>query len=346
MICIIGNAPSSGSTFLADLLDSSPHSVCGPELNLFSNRKIYDFEVYRSRITVTSSSGSIHRKRLGLNLDRLYSYGLDRRQFTQMAQAFTSFPEFIDKFARQYKAMRGKDQSAVFCEKTPENINAIGEFLETFEKGYFIHIVRDPLRVQASLLRRGFAPRVALLTWLLDVAMVHPYREHPRVLTIRYEELVRRPFELAVELIERLSGRALAPAELQERYEHNDYRREHSKKIASWTVREYGTVRDANRQELVAGLRRDAATLWGVRIRQRYADAFGMSALSFREAVTHYGYADALRADLGTDAAPRRIPALTAADAQRLTRKWLGDLAHGEARLGQLSDYLCPVEPV
>ena len=35
-IVSIGNAPSSGSTFLADLLDSLCFAACGPELHLLS----------------------------------------------------------------------------------------------------------------------------------------------------------------------------------------------------------------------------------------------------------------------------------------------------------------------
>ena len=41
MIIAIGNAPSSGSTLLADLLDSLPFAVCGPEIRLFSVRSYF-----------------------------------------------------------------------------------------------------------------------------------------------------------------------------------------------------------------------------------------------------------------------------------------------------------------
>jgi hypothetical protein len=343
MIGIIGNAPSAGSTFLADLLDSTPDSICGPELNLFSNRKLYDFARYRENVDATSSSGSIHRLRIGLNFDRLYSFGLDRRTYVRMVRDSADLGEFIARFGSYYRALRGKDQRALLFEKTPENINAIGEFLTAVPDGYFIHITRDPLHIYPSLLKRGFAPYVSLLTWLLDVAMVHPYRDHERVILVKYEELVRRPFELTSELLRRLTGTAPSAEAIEAAYKNNEYRKIHSKKIASWSVREYGTIRDANRKELPEHLLRDMSRLWNVRVRPAYAAHFRMAPLSFREAVEYYGYADAIQQALGRVGVPKEIPQPDHVALRRLGAKWLIDCTHRDAGPGLLGGYLWPI---
>ncbi len=346
MISIIGNAPSAGSTFLADLLDSAPASICGPELNLFSNRRIYDFHSYRKDPRATCASGSIHRLRIGLNFDRLYSYGLDDPTYRRMVRESADLGDFIDRFGRYYKALRGKDPQAHLFEKTPENINAIGEFLDAVPQGHFIHITRSPLHIYPSLLKRGFAPYVSLLTWLLDVAMVHPYRDHPRVILVKYEELVQRPFELTRELLQRLTGTAPTPGEIEVAYKNNEYRKIHSKKIASWTVREYGTVRDANRKPLPEAQVRDVLSLWNARVRPDYAARFRMAALGFREAVEHYGYAEAIQQEMERLGSPGGLPRPDAAALRRLSRKWLGDCAHGDAGLGSWGAYLRPIQRV
>jgi len=343
MICIIGNAPSAGSTFLADLLDSTPDSVCGPELNLFSNRKLYDFDRYRRNVEATSSSGSIHRWRIGLNFDRLHSFGLDRENYLRMVRESANLGEFVARFGNYYKALRGKDLRALLFEKTPENINAVGEFLAAFPESYFIHITRNPLHIYPSLLKRGFAPYVSLLTWLLDVALVHSYRDHERVVLVKYEELVQRPFELTAELLRRLTGSAPPAEAIEAAYRSNEYRKIHSKKIASWTVREYGTVRDANRKELPDHLLGDIARLWNARVRPAYAARFGMAALSFREAVEYYGYNGAVEQALGRVGVPAELPQPDAAALRRLGAKWLRDCAHGDAGPGMLGAYLRPI---
>jgi hypothetical protein len=51
MIIAIGNAPSSGSPFLADILDGLPFAVCGPEINLFSVKGYFtDFERVKRKV--------------------------------------------------------------------------------------------------------------------------------------------------------------------------------------------------------------------------------------------------------------------------------------------------------
>lgn len=344
MICIIGNAPSSGSTLLADLLDSTPHSVCGPELNLFSNRRIYDFRKYKRSIRQTSLSPSIHRLRNGVNLGRLHSYGLSLSDFTAMAQRSADVTEFAEAIAKHFIALRGKHAGAVFFEKTPENISCIGQFLDHFAEGYFLHMVRNPLYIYPSLLRRGFPRYVCLLTWLLDVAQYHKYRNHERVIPIKYEELVAAPYQTVAGIIQRIAGKEVSEEIIRREYETNRYRMVQSKKIATWTVTQYGVIQNANNREIPRSNLFEESKLLNVKVTAEYAELFGLAELSFMDALEEFGYKEQVLVELSKVELSPRIPAKSRADYMRLTYKWFQDFRHGDARVSDLGRYLTPVE--
>ncbi|MCK4882859.1 MAG: hypothetical protein KAR31_11720 [Candidatus Omnitrophica bacterium] len=93
MLCIIGNSPSSGSTLLADLLDSTNVSACGNELNLFSNKNIYNFTEFKKNIRRSSATFSVGRIRNTINVHRLYGYGLNEKEFVEFIKSSENLPE-------------------------------------------------------------------------------------------------------------------------------------------------------------------------------------------------------------------------------------------------------------
>ena len=77
MIIAIGNSPSSGSTYLADLLDSLPYAVCGPEINLFSAKDYFaEFDKIKKQGFYSSASPAVYQTRQRLLEDKLCSWGL------------------------------------------------------------------------------------------------------------------------------------------------------------------------------------------------------------------------------------------------------------------------------
>jgi len=145
MIIAIGNPPSSGSTYLADLLDSLPFAVCGPEVNLFSAKDYFtQFNKIKKKGFFSSQSPAVYQSRQKLLEDRLCSWGIDRILLRHILSNTISYKDFCHKLFNVFADIRGK-KCKLFFEKTPQNIHCARQFLDTFDEGIFLHIVRDPL---------------------------------------------------------------------------------------------------------------------------------------------------------------------------------------------------------
>jgi hypothetical protein len=291
-LALIGNAPSSGSTYLADLLDSTPYSASGPELNLFSNRHLYDYPRYRSRFRIEGVASSLYVTRNRVELQDLPAFGLDLAALERLVRGCATLEEFMATFAERHLALRGKQDGGVVFEKTPQNINTLGAYLDAVPGGRFVHIVRSPVYVYASLLRRGFPPFTALYTWLVDVAAYLPWREDARIFLVRYEDLVRDPAGSVLAILEWALGRPLDfdRAAFLQAYRDNRYVRFFSDRVASWSVKQAGQVGDANRSPPDARLVGQLRAALDQRVHPEYARAFGLAAVSYRQALQELGY--------------------------------------------------------
>jgi len=339
MIIAIGNAPSSGSTLLADLLDSLPFAVCGPEIRLFSVRAYFTryAEVRIADPFVRTATPSCYSIRLGLARSRLHTYGLNAEMVKDFLAHEESFPAFCERFFDHFVALRGKEGRLCF-EKTPQNIQNARQFLETFPDSVFLHIVRNPLYVYKSLRRRGFPPYVAAATWLVDEAPAYALREHPRFITVQYEALVQSPYETVTALV-RSWGEDIQPERVAELYRNNRYRTLYVPKLPSWKVSQHGTIQNANRGEVTEEDKAALGYMLGSRVGKKYAQVFGLPEVSFSEVASLYGY------DLERylTAAPLPPDWPDRASLRRLFRKWRLDFTHAEASLNSLTAYLHPV---
>lgn len=343
-IALVGNAPSSGSTLLSDLLDCSDRSASGPELNLFSNLGLYDFASYRLSPWRCSASASVHTARNCIVRSELPAYGLDARGYARLVRECDGLAGFLAAFASRFLALRGKYGDGTVFEKTPQNVNAIGPFLEACPQGWFVSIVRNPVHVFASLLERGFPPWIALISWLVDVAQVLPYRRHPRVLLVRYEDLVREPFRVVAGVLRSACGaQDLCEAAFMDRYGNNAYTRLFSGRVATWSVSGTGTVRDANRRPLdPAVLSRFAAGV-GMTVDPAYAGLYGFPPVGYREAVRELGYESEV-GELLEGVAPERGALLPdPASLRMLGKKALYALATGAPSRAAAAALLRPV---
>ncbi len=339
MIIAIGNAPSSGSTLLADLLDSLPDALCGPELHLFSVRRHFadfaDIRAHGFRRDVTPACCapySVHL--LG---EALPDYGLDEQTVEGLLAKAGDFPTFCRLLFDHYARYRDKPASLYF-EKTPENVHCAAEFLAAFPDSWFLHIVRAPLPVYRSLRRRGYPPYQAACSWLIDVAAAWALREHPRFHTLRYEDLVRDP-EPTIGAFLQCLGHAPPVRPLKELYAANSYRRG-IRRIPSWGVSGYGDIVDREEHEgsgpgsIPAPI---PAPLLGLRVTPAYAEHFGLPPVSLSELAAHYGYE-------GYDAQPPRPTHRDMRSLMVLARKWGKDFIHGLNGLADLPIYLRPGE--
>jgi hypothetical protein len=107
-----------------------------------------------------------------------------------------------------------ENDAPVPCEQTPRNGYYLGEILERFPGARVLHMVRDPRDVLLSQKRKwrrrflgasniprteairawvNYHPLTISQLWRASVKAVAPYRDHPRVRTVAFEEMLDAP---------------------------------------------------------------------------------------------------------------------------------------------------------
>jgi len=101
-------------------------------------------------------------------------------------------PTRIDRFYRHLLAKRIPPGNRRWCEAPPRNIHHVENILQYWDKTFFINIIRDPRDVLTSKHRNKPGEYwVSLNRWVKDVNRGLEYEDHPRVFTVRYEDLVQ-----------------------------------------------------------------------------------------------------------------------------------------------------------
>jgi len=340
MIIAIGNSPSSGSTYLSDLLDSTSISVCGPELHLFSVQQHFDnFEKVREAgfpRGATSCCYSAYAARF--LTESLPQYGMTREDVNAMIHNSVSFPEFCETFFNKYASYREKTPK-LFFEKTPENICMANRFLNCFPDSVFLHIVRHPLFVYRSLRNRGAPFSIAAITWMVDVAFAFNLRTHPRFYTMKYEDLSTDPIS-TIKTFFQFLGEDIFMDDLEQRYKENTYRSDTINRPKSWTHNEYGQMANSNVDlNSFSDGNEVLEYLSNLTIGLDFAEIFGISPVSFKELVAYYGYSfPETRKHMN----PIKF---TFDNFSRiwLLKKWLKGLIGGATKFSELPAYLNPV---
>ncbi len=190
MIALIGGSGSTGSSLLKNILNRHPQVFAGDESNLFCKKKLYyDFQLYKKSITKRGLHGL---KNHGWHIYNGVDFDAPEYEITPKeintyivnSQDFISFNSYLqDHFTKG-------DHSKIWIEKTPSNSANFADFLDTFDSGKIIHIVRNPLDTIASLISRGYSLYYATGIYLLNTGSGLSHHENQRCLTIKYEDLV------------------------------------------------------------------------------------------------------------------------------------------------------------
>jgi protein-tyrosine sulfotransferase len=175
----IGGCGRSGTTLFKEVLNRHPRLACGPETSLFG---------------------------LPFSVDNIAApWGIDREELLAMQRDSLNLLAFADRFAQRFLEQEGKQR---WVEKTPNNIRAIGPILTWYPNARFIHVIRDGRDVACSLrnhpkerIEQGKIVPIktnnpmdrCATRWRDDVGDGLAYRDHPRVMEVRYEDLVRDP---------------------------------------------------------------------------------------------------------------------------------------------------------
>ena len=124
---------------------------------------------------------------------RIFAFPHEVAAFTRWKddQNGEKYPSREDRMYR-YLTFKHVHKSAYrWAEKSPANVHQIEEILSYWERAHFIHIIRDARDVLTS--RHPENPEgywVSPKRWLRDVRAGLKFKNHPRVTTIRYEDLV------------------------------------------------------------------------------------------------------------------------------------------------------------
>jgi hypothetical protein len=340
-LVLIGNSPSSGSTFLADLLDSTKYSACGEELGIFSNKHFYNFEEFKVHKKVTSKLASLYFPRTHFYKNVLPYYGLDETLFFKLVNESEGFSDFIKDFSLRYLALRGKDIEGIVFEKTPENINTAEQFLNSTKDTYFINIIRHPLYVYASMLKRGFKNNIALLNWFIEASISKKLYNNDRFITIKYEDLVEKPFETVQNIIKKIKGVEITEKEIKNGYENNDYRKYFSFKLDSWEVKDIGKIQNANNKSLDNEILFSFSKIKDLKISKNYAQKFNLEEDKLVDLMNFYKYNFEFEKFPSTEGFK-----FSDLELKQLKNKWKQDFKNKEASFNDKRIYLQPVEKV
>jgi hypothetical protein len=237
-ICI-GGAPSSGTTLLANILDSTPGILCGPESNIFCMDAAYKYDTHfqEQAISCKFPCNSIYSPFTRFfNRKHCHSYGVEQKDVDAAIMSCDSLADFSRWLAEQFSAFRKRDCSA-FAEKTPINVGYIGQFLKAFNDGLFIFVIRDGRAVVSSLKRRGFSLIESAMIWMYQTSLAIPWLDHPRVATVKFEDIVANPFMIGAALASQAKVYASA-VDIETLYRSNIYR-EKLERVATWRAHSY-----------------------------------------------------------------------------------------------------------
>lgn len=186
----------SGTTMLRDFLRLHPN-LCSPEETHFFRTASPYGSVENTNFLRNSPVLAIHRQ-----MD-----GISEEEFRLMLRTCTSRAALQRKYMQTF-AERNKPAATRWFDKTPQNVYGLMMIRQAFPGAKYIHIVRNPFNVVASL-REGKIMKIDSLvgacnSWneALDILNAARPSLGKRLLEIKYEEVVKNPHESLREILD------------------------------------------------------------------------------------------------------------------------------------------------
>jgi hypothetical protein len=177
----------SGTTMLRDALRMHPNLACPEETHFFRWGEPYGTEAMSRSL----SNNAVLKKHREID-------GITEPEFADLLRQCGSRAELYTRYMALY-LQRKKPGAMRWFDKTPQNVYGALLAASSMPRSKFIHIVRDPINVVASL-RIGRIVKVENLTgacnyWNEAVQIVGGLkRAYPaRVFELRYEDFVAEP---------------------------------------------------------------------------------------------------------------------------------------------------------
>ena len=179
----------SGTTLLRNLLRMHPQLVCPEETHFFRWPEPSGNEAY-TRMLRNNEVLRRHRE-----ID-----GISEAEFAELLFKSQSKADLCQRYMRLY-AQRHKPAATRWFDKTPQNVYGAALIAGSMPQAKFVHIVRDPVNVVASL-RIGQVMKIERLIaacnyWneAMDIMSVLKAAFPSRVHELRYEDLTARPLD-------------------------------------------------------------------------------------------------------------------------------------------------------
>ncbi len=196
MSVIMGGSGSTGSSLVKNILNRHSDVFAGEETSFFAKQLIYnDWSKAKKRITKRKLKGL---KNMGYHIyngtDLEQSeYGHSKTEIEILANQSETLLEFCDRF---YHPALTQSSAKLWMEKTPANSACFSLFLDQFEKGKVIHMLRNPYDSIASLWSRGYDLHYSVGIYLLNTSSgISASSNKERYHEIKYEDVVQRPSE-------------------------------------------------------------------------------------------------------------------------------------------------------
>lgn len=177
----VGGCGRSGTTLFKEVLNRHPNLACGPETSLYG---------------------------LPFNINNIaVPWDIPVEELAALRGSSRNLIDFAERFAQRFLEQESKQR---WVEKTPNNVRAISQILTWYPNARFIHVIRDGRDVACSLrnhpkeriengrivpIKTNNSMHKCATRWRDDVMEGLAFREHPRVMEVRYEELVAQPAE-------------------------------------------------------------------------------------------------------------------------------------------------------
>ena len=194
MSVIMGGSGSTGSSLVKNILNRHKDIFAGEETSFFAKQMIYEnWTKARKRIVKRKLNGlRNHGYHIYNGTDMVHpEYGYTKDEVAKLAIDSDTLDEFCESF---YNLALVKNNARFWIEKTPANSACFQMFLDHFDHGKVIHIVRNPYDTIASLWNRGYDLHYAVGIYLINTACGLTARKNRgRYHEVKYEDLVQMP---------------------------------------------------------------------------------------------------------------------------------------------------------
>jgi len=257
MKILIGGAGSTGSSLLRQILNRHPDIFSGPELNFFNKEQIFsDWQSAKKNILRPSRFFSTQGwvPYTGTRMLK-EEYGWQKKELKALITKTSDLRTFVsDYFQKSLK----KNNAKIWIEKTPSNSYVFTHFLDTFDDGKVIHIIRNPYDMVSSLVKRNFTPIFAAGMYIYNMAMALRAEDYPTYYRIKYEDLVNDPEREIEKLFEflnlKFSKVVFQPQKAEKASRINTWSNQPNQKISSSSLNKFDMLDSELKEEIITAL--------------------------------------------------------------------------------------------